>query len=124
MSAGGFKGYLSRSVDILRKNSARGQSVLSALHSPALTLPFPPSVLRAEAVPDGSKQVVWRIDRDADLSTFATGADSDIGGQSKCTLDKDEEGNGRFWGEIRSDVKQEYQGKVRGGYVGFRNKVS
>lgn len=36
----------------------------------------------------------------------------------------DEAGDGRFWGEVRRDVRPEWKGKVRGGYAGFRNKVS
>lgn len=43
---------------------------------------------------------------------------------STCTLDLDENGDGRFWGEMKLGVKREYEGKVRGGYAGFRNKVS
>lgn len=57
------------------------------------------------------------------LTDFATGSDSDIGGLSTCTLDFDENGDGRFWGEMRTGVRGEFRGKVRGGYAGFRNKV-
>lgn len=39
-------------------------------------------------------------------------------------MDVDENGDGRFWGELRREVRGEWRGKVRGGYAGFRNKVS
>jgi NADH dehydrogenase [ubiquinone] 1 alpha subcomplex assembly factor 1 len=60
---------------------------------------------------------------DLNIKDFATGCDGDIGGLSTCTLDLDESGDARFWGELRLGVKREYEGKVRGGYAGFRNKV-
>jgi NADH dehydrogenase [ubiquinone] 1 alpha subcomplex assembly factor 1 len=81
------------------------------------------SVLRAEAAPELRAHTIWTINADTDLNDFATGSDADIGGLSTCTLDKDEEGNGRFWGEMRTSVQKAYEGKVRGGYAGFRNKV-
>ncbi|KAI6025164.1 hypothetical protein BKA83DRAFT_4007878, partial [Pisolithus microcarpus] len=30
----------------------------------------------------------------------------------------------RFWGEMRLDVRPELRGRIRGGYAGFRSKVS
>lgn len=60
---------------------------------------------------------------DLNIKDYATGCDGDIGGLSTCTLDLDESGDARFWGELRLGVKREYEGKVRGGYAGFRNKV-
>lgn len=80
-------------------------------------------VLRAEAAPQVGTHTIWSIDGNTDLKDFATGSDADIGGLSTCTLDKDAEGNGRFWGEMRTTVQKSYEGKVRGGYAGFRNRV-
>jgi len=69
-----------------------------------------------------------------DLSHFATGCDADIGGTSTLNFELDEcparnKGSGgpasaRFCGEMRLDVQPELQGKIRGGYAGFRSKVS
>lgn len=69
-----------------------------------------------------------------DLSQFATGCDADIGGTSTLNFELDEcparnKGSGspasaRFWGEMRLDVRPELKGKIRGGYAGFRSKVS
>lgn len=66
-----------------------------------------------------------------DIQQFATGCDADIGGTSTVRLDlddsrKDASGQyptGKFWGEMRLGVRSGLEGKLRGGYAGFRNKV-
>lgn len=58
-----------------------------------------------------------------DLSHYITGCDADIGGNSSCKLDLGPDGKGRFWGEMRLDVRPGMEKKIRGGYAGFRNKV-
>lgn len=79
--------------------------------------------MRAEADPAARPHLIYAITQQ-NLKDFATGSDKDIGGQTECTLDVDEHGDGRFWGELRREVRGEWRGKVRGGYAGFRNKVS
>ncbi|KAJ9103733.1 hypothetical protein QFC21_002193 [Naganishia friedmannii] len=106
MSSSPWKAYWDRSVAVLRQNSSR--------------------VLRAEADPSARSHLIYSLSRkdnpNLNLKDYATGCDSDIGGQSTAMLDFDEQGEARFWGELRRDVKGEYKGKVRGGYAGFRNK--
>ncbi len=80
-------------------------------------------MLRADAAPQTERQTIWSIGAQTELTDFAVGSDSDIGGLSTCILDKDSNGDGRFWGEMKLGVQREYEGKVRGGYAGFRNKV-
>lgn len=68
-----------------------------------------------------------------DVKEIATGCDADIGGTSTLNFALDEspgrnQGSGslataRFWGEIRLAVRPEFQGRIRGGYAGFRTKV-
>ena len=63
-----------------------------------------------------------------DMKRYALGCDKDIGGTSTAHLDfvPDEgssKGKGRFWGEMRLGVRSDLQGRVRGGYAGFRSKV-
>ncbi|KAJ9091750.1 hypothetical protein QFC19_008960 [Naganishia cerealis] len=102
-----WKAYWDRSIAVLRQNSAK--------------------VLRAEADPSARSHLIYSLSRkdnpSLNLKDYATGCDADIGGQSTAVLDFDENGDARFWGELRRDVKGEYKGKVRGGYAGFRNKV-
>lgn len=81
-------------------------------------------MLRAEADPAARAHLIYALNKDTNLKDFATGCDADIGGTSTCVFDVDAEGDGRFWGELRREVKGEWRGKVRGGYAGFRNKVS
>ncbi|KAJ3516141.1 hypothetical protein NLJ89_g1318 [Agrocybe chaxingu] len=67
-----------------------------------------------------------------EIEQIATGCDADIGGLSTVnfTLDTRPEINqpigkpatGMFWGDMRTQVKPGMQGKIRGGYAGFRNK--
>ncbi|KIL64262.1 hypothetical protein M378DRAFT_163511 [Amanita muscaria Koide BX008] len=66
------------------------------------------------------------------MKQHATGCDADIGGTSTVHLDLDESpknnasigrrATGVFWGDMRLDVKADVEGKIRGGYAGFRNK--
>lgn len=71
-----------------------------------------------------------------DISHFATGCDADIGGLSTVNLDLDESTakpsanaltpprpTAKFWGEMRLGTRPGYEGRIRGGYAGFRNKV-
>ncbi|KAH7884685.1 complex I intermediate-associated protein CIA30 [Phlebopus sp. FC_14] len=68
-----------------------------------------------------------------DMKQFATGCDADIGGTSTMKFELDEspernKGSGsaataRFWGDMRLAVRPEMQGKIRGGYAGFRSKA-
>lgn len=67
------------------------------------------------------------------IAQFATGCDADVGGLSTVHLDLEtnpavntpigKPATARFWGEMKVGVKPEVQGRVRGGYAGFRNKV-
>jgi len=57
-----------------------------------------------------------------DLAQYVTGCDADIGGTSSCTLDLGPDGKGRFWGDMRLDVKPGMEKKIKGGYAGFRNR--
>ncbi|KAG8932038.1 hypothetical protein FRC02_001727 [Tulasnella sp. 418] len=59
----------------------------------------------------------------ADMAQYVVGSDKDIGGNSSAHLDIGSDGRGRFWGEMRTDVKPHMEGKIRGGYAGFRNKM-
>jgi NADH dehydrogenase [ubiquinone] 1 alpha subcomplex assembly factor 1 len=71
----------------------------------------------------------------ADVAAFATGCDADLGGRSTAALAlvadpadpgvraNDGRPYARFAGEMRTDVPQALQGRLRGGYAGMRNKV-
>ncbi|KAG6832812.1 hypothetical protein H0H92_009431 [Tricholoma furcatifolium] len=78
-------------------------------------------------------RVLFTLNSQEDVALFATGCDGDIGGTSTTHLDLEEspainESIGRkatvkFWGEMKLGVKPGMEGKVRGGYAGFRNKA-
>jgi hypothetical protein len=72
--------------------------------------------------PDLSPRTLFNFHTQSDLDQFALGSDADIGGYSTVHLDLDN-GKGKFWGDMRLDVKTGLKGKVRAGYAGFRNKV-
>lgn len=64
---------------------------------------------------------------------YSVGVDKDIGGSSSAHLDfepkkssepNNRDGSFKFWGEMRLGVRSELRGRVRGGYAGFRSKVS
>lgn len=84
--------------------------------------------------PSRAPLTLFRLNSKQDIEQFATGCDADIGGTSTVHLDLDEHvgrnkgsgstATGRFWGEMRLDVRPELQGRIRGGYAGFRSKVN
>jgi NADH dehydrogenase [ubiquinone] 1 alpha subcomplex assembly factor 1 len=90
-------------------------------------------LMRGADAPVNEPQTLYTFHNQEDMSQFSIGCDGDIGGRStvNLALDTRPEVNasigvkttGRFWGEMRLDVKPEFQGKIRGGYAGFRNKV-
>ncbi|KAI5122545.1 hypothetical protein M0805_005272 [Coniferiporia weirii] len=65
-----------------------------------------------------------------DLQNYSLGVDRDIGGSSTARLDfvpedpndPNGKGKGRFWGDMCLGVRSDLQGKIRGGYAGFRSK--
>ncbi|KAH9943730.1 complex I intermediate-associated protein CIA30 [Amylocystis lapponica] len=81
----------------------------------------------------------------SDIQHFATGCDADIGGLSTVHLDLDESNvfpststktspspgeistvrrpTGKFWGEMNLGVRSGLEGRIRGGYAGFRSKL-
>lgn len=84
--------------------------------------------------PSRSPQSLLSFRTRADLQNYSVGVDSDIGGSSTARLDfvaddpndtsPNAKGKGRFWGEMRLGVRGDLKGRVRGGYAGFRSKVS
>lgn len=83
--------------------------------------------------PSRAPRTLMSFNSQADLDQFATGCDADIGGTSTVHLELDQnakhnESIGReatavFWGDMRLGVKVGLEGRLRGGYAGFRNKV-
>ena len=86
----------------------------------------------AEA-PSRAPLTLYTLNSREDLSHYATGCDADIGGTSSVHLDLDEDpahntsigkqATAKFWGDMRLGVKAGLEGKLRGGYAGFRNRV-
>ncbi|KAJ3848608.1 complex I intermediate-associated protein 30-domain-containing protein [Lentinula lateritia] len=78
--------------------------------------------------PSRAPHTLFTFNSQDDLRMYATGCDADIGGNSTVNLDLDEactahtRPSARFWGDMRLDVRPQYQGRVRGGYAAFRNK--
>lgn len=96
------------------------------------------AVLRMAGADEPSREPITLLsfNSKADIGRFATGCDADIGGTSSAhfALDESEstaEASGskvarptaKFWGEMRLAAREGYQGRVRGGYAGFRSIV-
>ncbi|KAI0048942.1 complex I intermediate-associated protein CIA30 [Auriscalpium vulgare] len=106
--------YLNRSSRIVRDNTAK--------------------ILRMQGADAPSRAPVslFKLNSPHDLAQYATGCDADVGGTSTVHLDLDTDparnaplgkpASGRFWGEMRLGVRTGLEGKIRGGYAGFRNK--
>ncbi|KAJ3990172.1 complex I intermediate-associated protein 30-domain-containing protein [Lentinula detonsa] len=82
--------------------------------------------------PSRAPHTLFAFNTKDDLRMHATGCDGDIGGNSTVNLDLDlssthnarinKPATAKFWGDMRLDVRPQYQGRVRGGYAAFRNK--
>ncbi|KAJ8589536.1 complex I intermediate-associated protein CIA30 [Rhizopogon salebrosus TDB-379] len=114
MALSNWTTYLGRTTKLLRDSSVK--------------------ILRMEGAdaPSRAPLTLFRLNTQRDIEQFALGCDADIGGTSTAHLELDESpernkgsgspATGRFWGEMRLEVRPELQGRIRGGYAGFRSK--
>lgn len=89
--------------------------------------------MRGVRGPVRTPRTIFSFNTKGDVDQFATGCDGDDGGLSTVHLDLDSRpevndpigklGTALFWGDMRLKVKHGMEGKVRGGWAGFRNKV-
>ncbi|THH19821.1 hypothetical protein EW146_g1424 [Bondarzewia mesenterica] len=89
--------------------------------------------MQGTETPSRAPITLFTLNSREDLAQYATGCDADIGGTSSVHLDLDENpehnktigkpATAKFWGDMRLGVKPGLEGKLRGGYAGFRNKV-
>lgn len=84
------------------------------------------SALRFETSPpttaEGAHVPIYTLSSPEEVKSMAIGCDADIGGLSSAKVDLDpQEGKGRFWGTLSSEIPR--NAKIeRSGYAGFRNK--
>ncbi|KAG1821791.1 complex I intermediate-associated protein CIA30 [Suillus subaureus] len=104
MALSNWAAYLNRSTKLLRDSSTK--------------------ILRMEGAdgPSRAPLTLFRLNSKQVIEQFATGCDADIGGTSARNKGSGSTATSRFWGEMRLDVRQELQGRIRGGYAGFRSK--
>lgn len=89
--------------------------------------------MRGVQGPVRTPRTIFSFDTPESVNQFATGCDADNGGLSTVQFDYDSRpevnnslgkpGSAIFWGDMRLQVKPGMEGKVRGGWAGFRNKV-
>jgi NADH dehydrogenase [ubiquinone] 1 alpha subcomplex assembly factor 1 len=98
---------------------ALSRSIYQAKHSLASALRFDvvaPTTDKHDRVP------IYTLASVEQVQAMATGCDADIGGLSSCKVDLDpQEGKGRFWGTLSSEIPRSSK-LERSGYAGFRNK--
>ena len=76
--------------------------------------------------PSRAPKMLCSFDSQEALQQYATGCDADVGGTSTMQLSLDESGSkpsGKLWGDMKLAVRPELQGRVLGGYAGFRTMV-
>ncbi|KXN91682.1 Complex I intermediate-associated protein 30, mitochondrial [Leucoagaricus sp. SymC.cos] len=106
--------YLNRSAQVLRDGTMR---VL---------------LMQGADPPSRAPRTLFTFNSQEDVNQIATGCDADIGGTSTAHFELNTNENvnssigrqatGVFWGDMRLGVKAGLEGKLRGGYAGFRNK--
>jgi NADH dehydrogenase [ubiquinone] 1 alpha subcomplex assembly factor 1 len=96
--------------------------------------------------PSRAPLALFAFDSPEAIKDYALGCDADVGGTSTVHLDFDEDSNpapapapapspaapvpgrkrgaARFYGHMRLAVRPGHEQRIRGGYAGFRNKVS
>jgi len=95
--------------------------------------------MKGADLPCRAPRTLFKFNSQDDIDQFATGCDADVGGTSTVHLERYQNekedtsvigggggargGTGVFWGDMRLGVKAGLEGKIRGGYAGFRNKV-
>ncbi len=89
--------------------------------------------MRGVRGPVRTPRIISSFNTKEDVGQFATGCDGDSGGLSTVHFDFDSRpevngpigklGTALFWGDMRLKVRPGMEGKVRGGWAGFRNKV-
>ncbi|KAA1467340.1 complex I intermediate-associated protein CIA30 [Dentipellis sp. KUC8613] len=82
--------------------------------------------------PSRAPITLYRFNTPQDLAEYALGCDADMGGTSTAHLELDTDpahnepvgkpATAKFWGEMRLGVRPGLEGRIRGGYAGFRNK--
>jgi len=75
--------------------------------------------------PSRAPKTLYTFNSQSALEDYAIGCDADTGGTSTVRLTIDESGprpTTKFWGEMRLAVRPEFQGRVQGGFAGFRSK--
>jgi NADH dehydrogenase [ubiquinone] 1 alpha subcomplex assembly factor 1 len=90
-------------------------------------------LMRGVQGPVRTPRTIFTFNSPETVNQFATGCDGDSGGLSTVHFDYDtrpevnlplrQSGSGMFWGDMQLRVKPGMEGKVRGGWAGFRNKV-
>lgn len=89
--------------------------------------------------PSRTPKTLFTFNSNEDIQQFATGCDADVGGTSTVhfglddssvlptkngeTTEQIRRSAGKFWGEMRLGVRGGLEGKIRGGYAGFRSKA-
>jgi NADH dehydrogenase [ubiquinone] 1 alpha subcomplex assembly factor 1 len=76
--------------------------------------------------PTRAPRTLYTFNSRSALQNYAKGCDADIGGTSTVNLTLDEsepQPTGKFWGDMRLAMRPELQGRIRGGYSGFRSTV-
>ncbi|KAF9532592.1 NADH:ubiquinone oxidoreductase intermediate-associated protein 30 [Crepidotus variabilis] len=90
--------------------------------------------MRGVQGPSRTPRTLYSFHTPEDVQQFATGCDGDQGGLTTVNFDFDARpeihrslgsaipGSALFWGDMRTKVKSGMEGKIRGGWSGFRNK--
>jgi len=120
MAMSRFSAYLNRSGKLVQDNASR--------------------MLRMTGADEPSRAPItlFNFNTHEAIKQFATGCDSDVGGTSSVNFALDESTaspstsneklaelrrpTAKFWGEMRLGVRHELEGRIRGGYAGFRSK--
>ncbi|EED79105.1 predicted protein, partial [Postia placenta Mad-698-R] len=113
--------YLNRTSKLVRDNTSR---VL---------------LMQGADEPSRTPKTLFTFNSNEDIQQFATGCDADVGGTSTVhfglddssvlptkngeTTEQIRRSAGKFWGEMRLGVRGGLEGKIRGGYAGFRSKA-
>ena len=129
--------YLNRSSQVLRDGTSRSAYIFSFQYRIRL-IKLPVLRMTGADEPSRAPMTLFTLNSRENLSHFATGCDADIGGLSSAKLELDESTadpssgvkalqpprpSAKFWGSMRLGVRSGFEGRVRGGYAGFRNQV-
>jgi hypothetical protein len=127
MSVSRWSLYMGRTGQMMKEGVVKSTNSNPVSCLSSSDAPLPVLTMSGVDEPSRAPKMLYTFNSQSSLQDYANGCDADTGGTSTVHLTLDESGpkpTAKFWGKMRLAVRPEFQGRVQGGFAGFRSKVS